>query len=114
MIAFTNVEYARQLTTQHSSGKKLKDIADVVIDNCSVIGDAAIQLDGLDVKVGATSTIPVVYLLAGLLAQTCENLLEQGITPDVYYNGHLAYERDDVKKHNDALVDKYYRRMRNL
>lgn len=50
----------------------------------------------------------------GLLAQTCENLLEQGITPDVYYNGHLAYERDDVKEHNDALVDKYYRRMRNL
>ena len=53
-------------------------------------------------------------VLAGLLAQTCENLLEQGITPDVYYNGHLAYERDDVKEHNDALVDKYYRRMRNL
>ena len=50
----------------------------MVIDNCSVIGDAAIQLDGLDVKVGATSTIPVVYMLAGLLAQTCENLLEQG------------------------------------
>ena len=46
--------------------------------------------------------------------QTCENLLAQGITPDVYYNGHLAYERDDVKEHNDALVDKYYRRMRNL
>ena len=41
----------------------------MVIDNCSVIGDAAIQLDGLE-GVGATSTIPVVYcLLAGLLAQ---------------------------------------------
>ena len=42
------------------------------------------------------------------------SMAEQGITPDVYYNGHLAYERDDVKEHNDALVDKYYRRMRNL
>lgn len=114
VIAFTNVTYADQLTTQHSSGKKLKDIADVVIDNCSLIGDAAVKLDGLDVKVGATSTIPVVYMLAALLVQTCDNLLRQGITPDVYYNGHLAYERDDVKEHNDALVDKYYRRMRNL
>jgi uncharacterized phosphosugar-binding protein len=114
VIAFTNVTYADQLTTQHSSGKKLKDIADVVIDNCSLIGDAAVKLDGLDVKVGATSTIPVVYMLAALLVQTCDNLLKQGITPDVYYNGHLAYERDDVKEHNDALVDKYYRRMRNL
>ena len=36
VIAFTNVTYADQLTTQHSSGKKLKDIADVVIDNCSL------------------------------------------------------------------------------
>lgn len=114
VIAFTNVTYADQLTTQHSSGKKLKDIADVIIDNCSLIGDAAVKLDGLDVKVGATSTIPVVYMLAALLVQTCDNLLKQGITPDVYYNGHLAYERDDVKEHNDALVNKYYRRMRNL
>lgn len=114
VIAFTNVEYADQLTTHHSSGKKLKDIADVVIDNCSIIGDAAVELEGLDVKVGATSTIPVVYLLAALLVQTCENLLQRGIKPDVYYNGHLAYERDDVKEHNDALVNKYYRRMRNL
>ena len=114
VIAFTNVEYADQLTTQHSSGKKLKDIADVVIDNCSIIGDAAVKLDGLEVKVGATSTIPVVYMLAALLVQTCDNLLKQGITPDVYYNGHLAYESDHVKEHNDALVDKYYWRMRNL
>lgn len=114
VIAFTNVEYADQLTTQHSSGKKLKDIADVVIDNCSIIGDAAVKLDGLEVKVGATSTIPVVYMLAALLVQTCDNLLQQGITPDVYYNGHLAYESDHVKEHNDALVDKYYWRMRNL
>lgn len=114
VIAFTNVEYADQLTTHHSSKKKLKDIADVVIDNCSLIGDAAVKLPGLDVKVGATSTIPVTYLLTALLVQTCDNLLQQGITPGVYYNGHLAYERDDVKEHNDALVQKYYRRMRNL
>ena len=114
VIAFTNVEYADKLTTQHSSGKKLKDIADLVIDNCSLIGDAAIELEGLEVRVGATSTIPVVYLLAGLLAQTCELLLERGVTPDVYYNGHLEYERTDVREHNQALVEKYRRRMRNL
>ena len=114
VIAFTNVVYADTLTTQHSSGKKLKDIADIVIDNCSLIGDAAIELEGLEVKVGATSTIPVVYMLAGLLAQTCELLLERGVTPDVYYNGHLEYERSDVREHNQALVEKYRRRMRNL
>lgn len=114
VIAFTNVEYADQLTTQHSSGKKLKDLADLVIDNCSMIGDAAVSIDGMDIKVGATSTIPVVYMLQGLMVQTCENSVKMGIQPDVWYNGHLAYESDEVKKHNDMLAEKYYRKVRNL
>ncbi len=58
VIAFTNIEYADQLTTQHSSGKKLKDIADIVIDNCSLIGDAAVKLDGLEMKVGGYFDYP--------------------------------------------------------
>lgn len=114
VIAFTNTVYADQLTTQHSSGKKLKDIADIVIDNCSLIGDAAVEIEGFPMKVGATSTIPVVFMLQGLMVQTCENMVKQGLQPDVWYNGHLAYESEDVKKHNDELAEKYYRRVRNL
>lgn len=68
----------------------------------------------MDDKVGASSTIPVTFMLPTLLVQTCENLLKQGITPDVYYNGHWEFERDDIKEHNTALVNKYFWRMRNL
>ncbi len=114
VIAITNVTYADQLTTHHSSGKKLKDIADVVIDNCSLYGDAAVELPGLTQSVGATSTIPSAFIVPALLVQTCENLLELGIKPDVYFNGHLAYEDASVKLHNDALVEKYSQRIRNL
>ena len=60
-------------------------------DNCSVIGDAAIQLTGHDE--GATSTHSGSVHVGGRRADSGENLVEQGITPDVYYNGHLAYER---------------------
>ncbi|NLZ75347.1 MAG: sugar isomerase domain-containing protein [Erysipelotrichia bacterium] len=114
VIAFTNPTYADKLATHHSSGKKLKDIADVVIDNCSLYGDAAVKLDGLITKVGATSTIPVVFMLQALLVQTCQLLLEEGITPEVWYNGHLEYEFPEVKDHNKKLVDKYYWKVRNL
>ena len=114
VIAITNVTYADQLTTHHSSGKKLKDVADVVIDNCSLYGDAAVEIPGFSQKVGATSTIPVAFIVPALLVQTCENLVELGIQPDVYYNGHLAYENPAIKLHNDALVDKYFYRIRNL
>jgi len=114
VIAITNVTYADQLTTHHSSGKKLKDVADVVIDNCSLYGDAAVEIPGFSQKVGATSTIPVAFIVPALLVQTCENLVDLGIQPDVYYNGHLAYEDPAIKLHNDALVDKYFYRIRNL
>ena len=77
-------------------------------------GDAAVSLEGLDQKVGATSTITVAFIVPALLVQTCENLLALGIKPDVYYNGHLAYEDQSIKSHNDALVEKYFYRMRNL
>ncbi|MEN6531923.1 MAG: SIS domain-containing protein [Anaerolineaceae bacterium] len=114
VIAITNVTYADQLTSHHSSGKKLKDVADVVIDNCSLYGDAAVEIPGFSQKVGATSTIPVAFIVPALLVQTCENLVDLGIQPDVYYNGHLAYEDPAIKLHNDALVDKYFYRIRNL
>ncbi len=114
VIAITNIAYSDFLKPHHSTGKKLKDFADVVIDNCSIIGDAAVKLDGLTMKVGSTSTIPSVFLLSSLLVQTCENLLAEGITPDVYYNGHLTYEMPEAKAENDRLIDKYYFRIRNL
>lgn len=114
VIVFTNVEYSDFLSPHHSSGSKLKDYADVVIDNCSLIGDAAVKLDGLPMKVGATSTIPSVFLLHALFVQTCDNLLKQNIVPDVYYNGHMTYEIPDAKKHNDRLMDKYFYKIRNL
>jgi uncharacterized phosphosugar-binding protein len=114
VIVLTNVEYSDFLTTQHSSGKKLKDFADVVINNCSAIGDCAVKLDGMDMKMEATSTIPCVFLLNALLVQTCDNLLKQGITPDVYYNGHMTYEVPEAKEHNDKLMDKYFYKIRNL
>ena len=74
---------------KHKDGVKLKDIADVVLDNCSLIGDAAVAIEGFDMKVGATSTIPSVYLQNAVLVQMVELLVEEGMEPDVYYNGHI-------------------------
>ena len=61
MIAFTHVTYSGQPTNQHSSGKKLKDIADVVIDSCSLVGIAAASTEGFDMKAGATPTMPAAF-----------------------------------------------------
>ena len=114
VIAITAVEYSDYLKTKHKDGVKLKDVADVVLNNCSLIGDAAVDIEGFEMKVGSTSTIPNVYLQNAILTQMVEILVERGFKPDVYYNGHLAFMDENCAGHNDRLVDKYFYRIRNL
>ena len=40
LLQLQQVEYSNYLTTKHRDGLKLKDVADVVLDNCCIIGDA--------------------------------------------------------------------------
>ena len=114
VIAITAVEYSDYLRCKHKDGVKLKDVADVVLDNCSLIGDAAVEIEDFEMKVGSTSSIPNIYLHNAILTQMVEILVKRGFKPDVYYNGHMAFMNDDCAKHNDELVDKYFYRIRNL
>jgi len=114
IIAITAVKYSDYLKTKHKDGAKLKDVADVVLDNCSLIGDAAVDIDGFPMKVGSTSTIPNVFLQNAILCEMVDILVKEGFTPDVYYNGHMAFMNGDYAHHNEELVDKYFYRIRNL
>lgn len=114
VIAITNTAYSDYLNKEHSEGINLKDVADVVIDNCSEIGDACVDIASFDQKVGSSSTIPGVFIQSALMVQTAELLVERGFVPDVYYNGHMASNSEAVRCHNDRLVDKYYYKIRNL
>lgn len=41
VIVITNLAYTELVTSRHSSGKKLKDCGDIVIDNCGEFEDSA-------------------------------------------------------------------------
>ena len=41
------MEHAKVSKLGHSSGKKLTDIADLILDNCAVAGDAMVHIEGL-------------------------------------------------------------------
>lgn len=114
VIAITNVEYSDYLKPLHHSGKKLMDFADVVLDNCSQIGDAAVEIPGFPVKVGAMSTVPSVGIINAILVETVDKLVKKGIMPDVYYNGNLAANLGNVAEHNINIVNKYFYRIRDL
>jgi uncharacterized phosphosugar-binding protein len=50
VIAITSLATAARVTSRHSSGKLLVDVADITIDNHCEYGDAAVSLPGMAQK----------------------------------------------------------------
>ena len=63
LIAITSVRHSTEMTSRHPSGRKLLDLADVVLDNGAPYGDAILPLPG-GAAFGGVSTIT-----SALLAQ---------------------------------------------
>jgi len=110
VIALTSVTYSAAVTSRHPRGVKLMDAADIVIDNCGIIGDAVVQLAGLPQTVGPTSTVVGAALLNALVVEIVERLLQRGIEPPVFLSANL--DRGDA--HNQRLLDKYRGRLNYL
>ena len=70
VIAVTSGENYRKATATHSSGKKLGDVADILIDNCCPLEDALVEIPGYPQKVGASSTTAVMTITQSLAAET--------------------------------------------
>ena len=80
-IGITSAEAYAGAKSRHSSGKKLIDVVDLVIDSRVPVGDAILQLDGMEAKVGAASTVLGAALMNVLVAQASAKLLERGVQP---------------------------------
>jgi uncharacterized phosphosugar-binding protein len=83
VIAVTAVDASRGSEPGHSSGTRLLDHADVVLDLCTPPGDGLVLLEGVDTPIGPGSTIAAVALANELKVRTAATLLEQGALPPV-------------------------------
>lgn len=109
VIAITSLAYSQNITSRHSSGKKLYEVADVVIDNGAPLGDACIQMEGLPVPTGAVSSVTGMMIIHAIMVQTVRNLLNQGIEPPVFRSGNL----DGSDTFNAAVRGRYHLRIRS-
>jgi uncharacterized phosphosugar-binding protein len=81
VIAIVSREHCEHSKPAHSSGKKLTDCADVVIDNQCPSGDCILRLPGLDWSTGPLSTITGAMIINMIRCGTAEGLLQRGIVP---------------------------------
>lgn len=112
VIALTSKAYSNQVPSRHSSGEKLMDIADVVIDIKCPLGDASMEVEGVESRFGATSSILGMAILESLVSQTVANLAEKGIEVPLWVSANLDSERG--KAINQANMEKYKHRLRFL
>ncbi len=84
VVAVTSPGYSGQLESEHPSGKRLFEVADVVLDNQAPYGDAALDVPGLEQRLVPASGVGAVAIMWALTAEVTEELLERGLTPSVY------------------------------
>jgi uncharacterized phosphosugar-binding protein len=102
-IAFTNLKHSESVVSRHSSSQKLYQVADIFLDSYAEIGDAGIKLEGMNAKVGPTSTIISVALLQAILCEACDILLKKGIQPEIFNSSNS----ENGEMENEALLTKY-------
>lgn len=103
LIAVTALEVSRNTPSRHSSGKRLFELADVVLDNHSNEGDAAVQIEGLETKVGGTSSIAADLLLNQAVIFAIKEMMSRGFTPPVLMSSNI----DGGPEFNEKLMEKY-------
>lgn len=107
VIALTSLRHATS-SIARQQGLRVHDIADVVVDNFGVEGDAILDIDGA--RVGPSSTVLGALLLNAVMARVAEILSERGLPLEVFTSANVA----QGDERNAVLVAKYADRIAAL
>ena len=103
VIAVTSLNHATSKSARSSAAEKIHQLADVVLDNSGVVGDALVQVAGSPMSAGPTSTVIGSALLQSVVVGTVAECLKRGIQPDIFVSSNLA----GGDENNAAIFEKY-------
>lgn len=110
VIALTDLDFYKHVSSRHSSGKFLMDVADISIDLKVVYGDACMSIEGVEEKFAASSTILGMTILQSIVARIVELLWQSGIKPPIWTSANTL--EGDQKNKN--YFEKYKNRISSL
>lgn len=102
IIAITALEASENSTSRHESGLRLFELADVVLDNRSVYGDASIS-HSTEIKTGPTSTVLSCFIVQLLVTDFVQREFEKKGDVPVYRSSNI----DGGDAYNEKLFDMY-------
>jgi uncharacterized phosphosugar-binding protein len=99
VIAITSLAHAQGVTARHASGRKLYEIADIVVDTGIAAGDAAITLPGTKLKMGPLSTVVGAALVHAIVIEAAALLVQRGHDPLVLPSANLdTTSQEDLER----------------
>jgi len=114
VIALTSLPHSMSVSSSDPSGKRLFEVADLVLDTGCVAGDALVKLEGLPPRVGPGSTVIGALILNAIVVQVAKNLLDRGETPAVAFSGNLEGGQEYNEKVLDKTMEKFRGQMRHM
>ena len=107
LIAVTSMDHTSRVSPIHPSGQRLREVADVVIDNLAPYGDSTLTV-GDQMTMGAISSITAAYIAQFLTLGVAQRLQQRGIPPPVFLSANIP----GGDEHNNALKQRYQGRLR--
>lgn len=108
VIALTSLSFSKEVESRQEDGKKLYELADVVLDNHGEPGDAVMETPGVESKFGSTSSIIGFTILQAITVQVIENLSEKGIEPPIYVSSNLdkgdQINKEHIKNYRNRIT----------
>jgi uncharacterized phosphosugar-binding protein len=99
VIGFTSLAYTAKVTSAHPSGKKLADVADVVVDNGAPYGDAAVMIPGYEFALMPLSGVSMTVGGWLIWGRALELMAARGTPASVFMSvnrpdGQAVYDRN--------------------
>jgi uncharacterized phosphosugar-binding protein len=113
LIVVVSLDHCLASSPKHSSGLRLPDLADVVVDNCTPAGDALVRVEGLADPVGPGSTIGCTAVTNALKCLVAERLTALGQPPLVLTSAYFIGS-EASKRQFDATYDDYRARIKRV
>jgi len=113
VVAIISREHSEASRSQHPSGKKLQDFADLVLDTGAPVGDAMVKIENLETPVAPGSTIGGCLLINSIKAEVAARLTKAGQQPKVLTAGALV-GRERAAALFESAYDEHARRLAKL
>lgn len=87
VVALVSKLHSNASKTKDTRGKKLSDFADLILDTGAPVGDAMIDIQGLDTPVSPGSTLGGCLVINSIKAEVAQRLTDAGQPPKVLTAG---------------------------